>query len=143
MNTGMGMLQGTPGAPSGDDYGTSLGRGMGFGSTADMETTNGPLSPDNTMKSMPSMAAPADIAENANAVPGFPQDAYMEGPAMAMDQMVDKPENYGLRPGWSGYMMGMMTFLRVLPPDKYEQVIAEMKRARRANDPYASLLGQI
>ncbi len=56
------------------------------------------------------MACRAKSRSNANAVPGFPQDAYMEGPAMAMDPMVEKPENYGLRPGWSGYMMGMMTF---------------------------------
>ena len=142
MNTGMGMLQGTPGAPTGDDYGTSLGRGMGFGSESDMETANGPLSQQKAMKAMPGMMADMapDIAPNANAVPGFPQDAYMEGPAMAMDQMVDKPENYGLRPGWSGFMMGMMTFLRVLPPDKYEEVLARMKQAQRPNDPYASLL---
>jgi manganese oxidase len=142
MNTGMGMLQGTPGAPTGDDYGTSLGRGMGFGSESDMETANGPLSQQKGMKAMPGMMADMapDIAANANAVPGFPQDAYMEGPAMAMDQMVDKPENYGLRPGWSGFMMGMMTFLRVLPPDKYEEVLARMKQAQRPNDPYASLL---
>ena len=84
-----------------------------------------------------------DVTPNANSVPGFPQDAYMEGPAMAMDQMVDKPENYGLRPGWSGYMMGMMTFLRVLPPDRYEEVVARMKQAQRPNDPYASLLQSI
>jgi manganese oxidase len=143
MNTGMGMLQGTPGAPSGDDYGTSLGRSMGFGSTADMETTNGPLSRERAMQAMPGMPDAGDIAKNANAVPGFPQDAYMEGPAMAMDQMVDKPENYGLRPGWSGFMMGMMTFLRVLPPDKYDQVIARMKQAQRPNDPYGALLQRV
>jgi hypothetical protein len=141
MNTGMGMLQGSPGAPSGDDYGTSLGRGMGFGNTADMATTNAPLAQNKSMAAMPGMAvAPDDIAANANAVPGFPQDAYMEGPAMAMDQMVDKPENYGLRPGWSGFMMGMMTFVRVLPPEKYDQVMARMKQAQRPNDPYGSLL---
>jgi FtsP/CotA-like multicopper oxidase with cupredoxin domain len=142
MNTGMGMLQGTPGAPTGDDYGTSLGRGMGFGNDSDMETANGPLAQQKAMKAMPGMMADMapDIAPNANAVPGFPQDAYMEGPAMAMDQMVDKPENYGLRPGWSGFMMGMMTFLRVLPPDKYEEVLARMKQAQRPNDPYASVL---
>jgi FtsP/CotA-like multicopper oxidase with cupredoxin domain len=133
MNTGMGMLQGAPGAPSGDDYGTSLGRGMGVGSSADMATTNGP---------MQGMVG-NDIAVNANAVPGFPQDVYMEGPAMAMDKMVEKPENYGLRPGWSGYSMGMMTFLRVLPPDKYQQVMAHMKQAQRPNDPYASLIEKI
>jgi hypothetical protein len=85
----------------------------------------------------------SDIAANANTVPGFPQDAYMEGPAMAMDQRVEKPENYGLRAGWSGYMMGMMTFLRVLPADKYQDVMARMKEAQRPNDPYASLLQKI
>jgi manganese oxidase len=141
MNTGMGMLQGTPGAPSGDDYGTSLGRGMGFGNTADMATTNAPLTQNKAMAAMPGMVmAPGDIAANANTVPGFPQDAYMEGPTMAMDQMVDKPENFGLRPGWSGFMMGMMTFVRVLPPEKYDQVMARMKQAQRPNDPYGSLL---
>jgi hypothetical protein len=106
-----------------------------------MATTNAPLAQNKAMAAMPGMAvAPGDIADNANAVPGFPQDAYMEGPAMAMDQMVDKPENYGLRPGWSGFMMGMMTFVRVLPPDKYDQVMARMKQAQRPNDPYGSLL---
>lgn len=144
METGMGMLQGTSGAPTGEDYGASLGRGMGFGNTADMATANGPLSQHHAMQGMAGMTGMAgtasDVAANANSVPLFPQDAFMEGPAMAMDQMVDKPENFGLRPGWSGYMMGMMTFLRVLPPEKYEQVIARMKQARRANDPYASLL---
>jgi manganese oxidase len=142
MNTGMGMLQGAPGAPTGDDYGTSLGRGMGVGSNTDMATTNGPMGQH--AMAMPGMASMAiDVASNANSVPGFPQDAYMEGPAMAMDQMVEKPENYGLRPGWSGYMMGMMTFLRVLAPDKYDEVIARMKQAQRPNDPYASLLQRI
>jgi FtsP/CotA-like multicopper oxidase with cupredoxin domain len=101
-------------------------------------TANGPLS---TEKAMPGMAV--DLAPNANAVPGFPQDAYMEGPAMAMDQMVERPENYGLRPGWSGFMMGMMTFVRVLPPQKYDEVIARMKQAQRPNDPYGSLLKRV
>jgi hypothetical protein len=64
------------------------------------------------------------IPENANAVPGFPQDAFMEGPMMAMDKMVEKPETYGLRPGWSGFMQGMMTFVRVLQPDMYEKIMA-------------------
>jgi manganese oxidase len=140
MNTGMGMLQGSPGAPTGDDYGASLGRGMGVGSTADMATANGPQQ-KMTMPGMADMAS--DVSANANSVPGFPQDAYMEGPAMAMDQKVEKPENYGLRPGWSGYMMGMMTFLRVLPPDKYDEVIARMKQAHKPNDPYASLLQRV
>ncbi len=141
METGMGMLQGTPGAPAGDDYGTSLGRGMGFGSTADMATSNGALSTGKAMQDMPGMhGEPGDIAGNANSVPLFPQDAYMEGPAMAIDAQVEKPENFGLRPGWSGFMQGMMTFVRVLPPAKYDEVLTKMKQAQRPNDPYSSLL---
>jgi hypothetical protein len=64
----------------------------------------------------------ADVSKDANSVPGFPQDAYMEGPVMAMDDLVQKPETYGLRPGWTGFMMGMMTLLRVLPPDLYDHI---------------------
>jgi len=48
----------------------------------------------------------------------------MEGPVMTMDEMFDKPENFGLRPGWSGYMQGMMTLIRILPPDQYEHIMA-------------------
>jgi len=140
MENGMGMLDGTPGAPLGDDYGPSLGRGMGVGSTSDQPTGNGALSPegakqamasrqDQSMSGMQGMQhGETEFPENANQVPGFPQDAFMEGPMMAMDKMVDKPENYGLRPGWSGFMMGMMTFVRVLPPDMYDKIMAMKSR---------------
>ena len=59
------------------------------------------------------------IAENASSVPGFPQDAFME---MAMDAAVDKPANHGLPANWSAGMMGMMTMLRVLPDDQYDEI---------------------
>jgi len=137
MQNGMGMLDGTPGAPLGDDYGTSLGRGMGVGSTNDQPTSNGPLSQqraNQTMASMPGMqnsdkmqgmqSDGEQLPENANQVPGFPQDAFMEGSMMAMDKMVQKPETYGLKPGWSGFMQGMMTFVRVLPPDVYDKIMS-------------------
>jgi hypothetical protein len=75
-----------------------------------------------------------EVSKDANSVPGFPQDAFMEGPMMAMDQMVDKPENFGLRPGWSGFMAGMMTFVRVLPPDKYDQIM-ELRKKQEGNNP--------
>lgn len=152
MNTGMGMLQGTPGAPLGENYGPAFGRGLGgVGNASDEPTTNGPLSQEKITDAMPGMPhdmgnmkmgqmAPGDIAKYANDVPNFPQDAYMEGPMMAMDEMVDRPENYGLRAGWSGFMQGMMTFVRVLPPEKYDQIIARMKQAKRSNDPYAAIL---
>jgi hypothetical protein len=55
----------------------------------------------------------------------------MESPMMAMDQAVEKPENYGLRSGWSGFMQGMMTFVRVLPPDKYDKIMALIEQNRR------------
>ena len=172
MNAGMGMPDGSPGAPLGEDYGPSLGRGMGFGSNSGMATTNGPLSEAKFNAGMQGMmgemqegkrgiemgpeqlrnmmamdmstvsAQKSEVAPNGNNVPNFPQDAYMEGPMMGMDAQVDKPENYGLRPGWSRFMQGMMTFVRVLPPDKYDEVVARMKAANRPGDPYGSLYTQ-
>jgi manganese oxidase len=59
------------------------------------------------------------IADNANSVPGFPQDAFME---MGMDAAVAKPETYGLPPNWSAGMMGMMTMVRVLPDKEYNEI---------------------
>ena len=154
MNTAMGMLRGTPGAPTGEDYGPTLGRGLGgVGNTMDMATTNGPLSQPKAAAAMQGMQHPGemegmqmgemakdDISPNAGDVPNFPQDVYMEGPMMSMDKAVDRPENFGLAPGWSGFMQGMMTFVRVLPPDKYDEVISRMKKADRPNDPYVSVL---
>ncbi len=151
MEQGMGMLTGTPGAPTGDDYGPSLGRGLGVGSTNDQPTANTPLSPEkakqamDAMQGMPGMQPnmpgrqhgqtdmSADVAPNANSIPGFPQDAYMEGPTMTMDNdpLVAKPENYGLRPGWSGFMQGMMSFVRVLPPDEYDKVMEQIRTGQR------------
>jgi FtsP/CotA-like multicopper oxidase with cupredoxin domain len=148
MENGMGMLTGTPGAPTGDDYGPSLGRGLGVGSTNDQPLGNTPLAPEKAksarqnvqhdmpamqhgeMHQMPGMNMEADVSPNANRVPGFPQDAYMEGPMMAMDDRVQKPQNYGLRSGWSGFMQGMMTFVRVLPPEKYDQVMDQVRKGQ-------------
>ena len=136
MEEGMGIMK--QGNALSDDKGPSMGRGMGVGSTMDKRNSNGPLS-QQAMKDMPGMKqskmqgvgqTEGDIAPNANLVPGFPQDVFMEGRMMAMDKMVDKPENYGLRPGWSGFMQGMMTFVRVLPPDKYDQVKTRVQKNR-------------
>jgi FtsP/CotA-like multicopper oxidase with cupredoxin domain len=62
---------------------------------------------------------PSPVAENANQIRGFPQDAFME---MAMDEAVDKPETYGLPKNWSAGMMGMMTMVRVLPDNTYDEI---------------------
>ena len=66
------------------------------------------------------------IADNADSVKGFPQDAFME---MGMDQAVEKPETHGLPANWSAEMMGMMTLIRVLPDDQYDEFL------RRKNSP--------
>ncbi|MFB3095082.1 MAG: hypothetical protein ACE10O_04430, partial [Candidatus Acidiferrales bacterium] len=55
--------------------------------------------------------------DNPQMVPGYPQDMFMP-----MDEAVAKPETYGLRPTWSAGVQGMMTLVRVLPPDLYEKV---------------------
>ena len=69
------------------------------------------------------------IAENANEVPGFPQDAFME---MGMDEAVAKPETYGLPPNWSAGMMGMMTMVRVLPDNEYGEIQARIREKQPA-----------
>ena len=152
MEEGMGMLTGTPGVPLGEDYGPGLGRGLGPSSTSDQPVGNGPLSPEkgkaamgNMQKSVPGMMRggmemkmEADVSPNANSVPGFPQDAYMEGPMMAIDKAVWRPENYGLRPGWSASMQGMMTLVRVLPPDEYDKIQQLIRENRQHPIPYTS-----
>jgi hypothetical protein len=101
-----------------------------------MTRTNGPLSQSDaakTMSNMPGMKM-AELPKNADQIPLFPQDAYMEGPMMAMDKEVDKPETNGLPPGWSGFIGGMMTLVRVLPPQQYEKII-DLKARQAAQQP--------
>lgn len=58
-------------------------------------------------------------------VPGYPQDMWM-----TMDEtFANKPETYGLRPGWTGAMMGMMTLVRVLTPEQYDEMQARIAAA--------------
>ena len=123
MERGMGMQ---PGAPAlSEENGASLGRGMGVSGARETAEGNGPQRPGE-MGTMPGMQMPMNPATGAhpNQVPGFPQDAFMEGPMMAMDAAVSKPETYGLPPGWSGFMQGMMTLVRVLPPETYDKIQA-------------------
>jgi len=138
MNDGMGMLR--DGNATSENRGPSLGRGLGVGSTTETPMSNGPLSQkeaDKAMAGMPGMDHGAmqgmsgmgattmpKLPDDANKVPLFPQDAYMEGPMMAMDKEVSKPETYGLPPGWSGFVGGMMTLVRVMPSDQYDKIMS-------------------
>jgi FtsP/CotA-like multicopper oxidase with cupredoxin domain len=140
MEQGMGMPRG--GSATSQENGPSLGRGMGGGSAAEPTTTNSPLnsaSPKQHQHTPGAQMSAPDVSKNANSVPGFPQDAFMEGPMMAMDAMVDKPENYGLRSGWSGFMGGMMTFVRVLPSDQYDHII-RLRQKQNAGKPTQQML---
>jgi hypothetical protein len=138
MEEAMGMLR--DGNATAENKAPSLGRGLGVGSTTDMPRTNGSLSssePNKTMAnmtgmdhgSMQGMKMP-ELPMNANQVPLFPQDAYMEGPMMAMDKEVEKPETYGLPAGWSGFLGGMMTLVRVLPLEQYDRIM-EIKTSQQ------------
>jgi FtsP/CotA-like multicopper oxidase with cupredoxin domain len=92
-----------------------------------MVSMAGPMAPSAHMRMMSTSDVglyPMDDPAK-KAIPGYPQDMWMP-----MDDMFDKPENFGLRKGWSGAMMGMMTLVRVLPPGLYDQI---MERKRAAN----------
>ena len=78
------------------------------------------------------MAMPK-LPENAERVPLFPQDAFMESEMMAMDKDVATPETDGLPPGWSGFAGGMMTLVRVLPPDLHDRYL-ELKKQESQNN---------
>jgi manganese oxidase len=142
MEQGMGMVGG--GAATAEENGPSVGRAMGVGSTLEQATSDGPTSPKQLDKvrhdhhgmsqGMQMRMGAVEVSKDANSVPGFPQDAYMEGPMMEMDAAVAKPETYGLRAGWTGYMMGMMTLVRVLPPDLYEHIERLRQQAGEGHD---------
>ena len=52
---------------------------------------------------------------------------------MGMDEAVAKPETYGLPRNWSANMMGMMTLVRVLPSEKYDEIMALKQRRSEQN----------
>ena len=145
MRTGMGMEEGMgmlrQGSAMSEENGPSLGRSIGIGAAHEKPTTNMPLStpaaeamPGMTrkMQNMPGMSHNMQNMrgmnmemENKNPalVPGYPQDMFMP-----MDEMFAKPETYGLRKGWSGGVMGMMTLVRVLPAELYDKIMELRKQ---------------
>ncbi|HEY9760595.1 MAG TPA: multicopper oxidase domain-containing protein [Oculatellaceae cyanobacterium] len=122
MEEGMGIVRG--GNATAEDLGPAMGRGMG--NTADREQkvsnlvgrTDDKQSPTTTQMTP---TPPTDLP------PGFPQDDMM---MMPMDAAVAKPENNGLPPGWSGGLTGMMNLIRILPADKYDKLMADIRTGR-------------
>ena len=107
MEEGMGILR--QGNALSEDMAPKFGRGMGDSTEKERNTSNivGPTQHQGHQMSE---------AERKR-VPGYPQDMIM-----IMDKEVAKPHTYGLPPGWTAAMMGMMTLVRVLPPDMYAEV---------------------
>jgi FtsP/CotA-like multicopper oxidase with cupredoxin domain len=114
MEEGMGMVQ--QGHALSEDMGPKFGRGMGESTERDRNTSNivGPTQQQQQHQGHQMNAA--DEAQKKT-VPGYPQDMMM-----IMDKEVAKPETYGLPPGWTASMMGMMTLVRVLPPQEYDEI---------------------
>lgn len=94
-----------------EDLAPKFGRGMGDSTEKERNTSN-IVGPDGQQGQMNMQQEAAK-----KKVPGYPQDMVM-----FMDKEVAKPQTYGLPPGWTGSMMGMMTLVRVLPPDMYDEV---------------------
>ncbi len=120
MEPGMGIVGGNA---LGRDSGPAFGRTLGLGSEAERAVPNMSLGGQ-----APTFMQPGRAEPNAGMFPGYPQDMFM-----VMDNAVAKPETYGLRPGWSGGTMGMMTIVRVLEPELFDR-IQELKaeQARKA-----------
>ncbi|HYW41742.1 MAG TPA: copper oxidase [Bryobacteraceae bacterium] len=132
MEEAMGMLR--DGHATSRNMAPSLGRGLGIGATTEMALANGAQSDAGKATTATGGMSMPQLPKNADQVPLFPQDAYMEGPMMAMDKEVEKPETYGLPTGWSGFVGGMMTLVRVMPPERY-QMIMDLKAKQRAQAP--------
>jgi FtsP/CotA-like multicopper oxidase with cupredoxin domain len=109
MEPGMGIVGGSA---LGASARPALGRTLGLGSEADRPVSNMPLSG----VQQPALVQPGRT-DQPELFPGFPQDMFME-----MDDAVAKPETHGMRRGWSGGTMGMMTVVRVLEPEMFDKI---------------------
>jgi FtsP/CotA-like multicopper oxidase with cupredoxin domain len=121
MEPGMGIMEG---GALGDAGAPAFGRTIGVGAEPERAVTNMPLA---SQPGQPTFAQPGR-PDQPPLFPGYPQDMFM-----VMDDAVAKPETYGLRPGWTGATMGMMTIVRVLEPAMFDR-IQELKaeQARKA-----------
>ncbi len=142
MENGMGMIE--QGSALSDDLGPSFGRTLSMGTTGDVRTTHMPVTSDaadaqttgggevdhskmdhskmdhgqmDHGKMDHSQHAAQGPPRRIGMVPGFPQDM-----AMVVDEIVAKPETHGLRPTWTIGMMGMMTMVRVMPPEQFDEI---------------------
>lgn len=111
-NGHVGAIPDTPGGSlASGPIGAGLERSLGPSITGDRAISNG--------------MRPADMPIKL-AVPGYPQDMMDMHGALSPEQMkkVNRPFTRGMRRNWPMGVMAMMTTLRVLPDELYEQVIS-------------------
>lgn len=109
MSPGMGIVGG---AALSAQSGPAFGRTLAIGAEPER------AAPNTMATSQPPAFLQPGRADTRTRYPGYPQDMFM-----AMDDLFkDKPETYGLRPGWTMAMMGMMTLVRVLEPELFDRI---------------------
>ncbi|MBI4904548.1 MAG: copper oxidase [Acidobacteria bacterium] len=119
MTEGMGMLR--KGDALAEENGPMLGRGIGLSGDLERATSNlvAQQQPGHEGHAGGPMEMYPKDDPAKKKVPGYPQDMWMP-----MDEIAgNKPENFGLRKGWSGAMMGMMTLIRVVPSEVYDKIM--------------------
>ncbi len=118
---GMGIVNG--GGALSDAYGPSLGRSLG--EQTGNERTVGNMAGMGGMGSMTHGGAHGAHGAGGRLVPGFPA-GMMDMPAPwtpAQLAKLNKPETRGMRSDWYTGVEGLMTVLRVLPPDLFDAVM--------------------
>jgi FtsP/CotA-like multicopper oxidase with cupredoxin domain len=118
MSAGMGMTE--KGNALSEDRGPGFGRGTGFGATREKNVSN------MVGSHMPDQHRHAEASMQKERAPGYPQDMWMP-----MDEAVASPETYGLHKGWTGAVLGMMTLVRILPPQEYERLTGRIAESRK------------
>ena len=139
MQTGKGMEEGMgvirQGHALSEELGPGFGRGMGM-TSQEQNISNTVGRRDDQVgqggQDQHQHSGQRGNVEDKKRVPGYPQDDMM---MMPMDEAVAKPENYGLAPGWSASLQGMMNLIRVLPPEKYEEVMKRVREGRTEKPP--------
>jgi manganese oxidase len=110
MSNSLGMI--TRGPALSEEHGAHFGRGMGEQTGSEREVRNG--------------MHVKHTDDGRTQVPGYPQDMMdMHGMHSESDlKRINKPETRGMRHNWYTGVEGLMTVLRVLPPDLYDKVMS-------------------
>lgn len=119
MAVGMGMLNGGPALS--EEFGARLGRGTGEQTSPERAVGNGMKMNNGKGRE----AGHASHGAAAKKVPGSPQDMFdMIEYSEAALRKLNKPETRGMRKDWYKGVEGLMTVVRVLPPDLYKKVVS-------------------